>query len=184
MEIYEEISSIIFIAIALSMDAFSIALGIGMQKLRLKRIAWIGMIFGFSHLLFPSFGMIIGKIMSIKIGQYTVFIGGIILFTLGVFMLFNSFSEENMHKISEPYGMGLLIMAVSVSIDSLPVGISLGLSGAQMALTLIIFGIFATGLTWLALLIGRKVQGILGIYSYMFGGSILMAFGLKMIFMP
>jgi len=36
-------------------------------------------------------------------------------------------------------------------------------------------------LTWSGLLIGRKIQGLLGLYSEILGGSILCAFGLKLL---
>jgi manganese efflux pump family protein len=36
-------------------------------------------------------------------------------------------------------------------------------------------------LTWLGLLLGRRVQGWLGSYSEALGGSILLAFGIKLL---
>jgi manganese efflux pump family protein len=36
-------------------------------------------------------------------------------------------------------------------------------------------------LTWISLLLGRRVQGLLGSYSEVLGGSILLAFGIKLL---
>ena len=69
----------------------------------------------------------------------------------------------------------------AVSLDSFSVGLTLGIYGAQIVIVLACFGITATILTWLGLLIGRKVQGWLGSYSEALGGSILFAFGIKLL---
>lgn len=177
-----ETTSIIFMAVALSMDAFSISLGLGMQQLRLKRVAIIGLVFGIFHILLPFIGIIIGKVLSVKIGQFAIVAGGFLLFGIGVLMILNAFTNDEIDSTIQPYGIGLLFLALSVSIDSFPVGLSLGMSGVKTALVLVLFGLFSTCVTWIGLLFGRKVRRVLGAYSEILGGSILLAFGLKIIF--
>ncbi|MDR6120979.1 putative Mn2+ efflux pump MntP [Bacillus sp. SLBN-46] len=84
-------------------------------------------------------------------------------------------------KVITPVGFGLLLFALSVSLDSFSVGLTLGIYGAKIVLVLISFGVVATVLTWAGLLLGKKVQGWLGNYSEALGGAILLAFGLKLI---
>ena len=62
-----------------------------------------------------------------------------------------------------------------MSLDSFSVGLSLGIFGARTFLTIIVFGVVSMLLTWLGLLLGRRVQGWLGSYSEALGGSILLA---------
>ena len=47
--------------------------------------------------------------------------------------------------------------------------------------TILSFGLVAMILTWSGLLIGKKIQGLLGVYSEIFGGCILLIFGLKLL---
>lgn len=68
-----------------------------------------------------------------------------------------------------------------MSLDSFSVGLSLGIFGARTFLTIIVFGVVSMLLTWLGLLLGRRVQGWLGSYSEALGGSILLAFGIKLL---
>lgn len=180
-----EIVSLAFMAIAISMDAFSISLGLGMQMLRLKRMMIIGFVFGIFHVVFPLTGMLLGKILSGRIGNLTTLAGGLLLVFIGFQMFFSAFTHGDQgesRKLIQPVGFGLLALATTVSIDSFSVGLSLGISGAQTVIALLFFALAGVVLTWSGLFLGRKVRGFLGAYSEMLGGSILITFGLKMIF--
>lgn len=178
---FGEIISLIFVAIALGMDAFSVSLGMGMQQLRLKKVMEIGLIFGFFHILFPFVGIIIGKFLSIKIGYIATLISGLILVGIGVQMILTAFNHEHKSNIL-PLRFGLIFLGLSVSVDSFPVGLSMGMSGVKTVIALFLFGLTSTCMTWTGLLFGRKVRGLLGVYSEMLGGSILCTFGLMIIF--
>ncbi|WP_085994038.1 manganese efflux pump MntP family protein [Oceanobacillus senegalensis] len=174
-----EITSILFMAVALGMDAFSVSLGLGMQKLRLKRIAIIGLAIGLFHIMMPFIGIFLGKIISSGIGEFASLAAAVLLLGIGIQMIVNAFVQES-RQIIEPVGMGLLLLSFTVSLDSFSVGLGLGLSGAKTALVIMIFGAVSMGLTWLGLLFGRKVHGFLGAYSEILGGSILCGFGMYM----
>lgn len=176
-----EILSLILLAQALALDAFSICLGIGMQRLRLKRILLISLVIGSFHVFMPFIGMILGKMIASPLESYAQLVSGIILFVIGAQMFFGAFTEEKKLLIP-PVGLGLFLLAITVSIDSFTVGFGLGISGVQIMLALLLFGFFSALLSCLALLIGRKVQGFLGRYSELLGGSILCGFGLSIIF--
>ncbi|QVY61382.1 manganese efflux pump MntP family protein [Cytobacillus gottheilii] len=181
-EIFGELLTIGLMAFALGMDAFSIGLGMGMFKLRLRQIVKIGLTVGLFHVLMPMLGMITGRFLSDKFGEIAAYIGGGLLILLGIQMVLSSFKKEENSLIS-PVGFGLLLFAVSVSLDSFSVGLSLGIFGAKTAVVLTMFGAAAAILTWVGLFIGRKVQGWLGSYSVTLGGAILLAFGIKLLFM-
>lgn len=180
-----EVFSLTFMAIAMSMDAFSVSLGLGMRNLRLKRIMIIGFVMGLFHILFPLTGMILGKILSSRIGEFATFTGGFLLIAIGAHMFFSAFThgeEKEKSSLIQPIGFGLILLATTVSIDSFSIGLSLGISGVQIVLALFLFGSTGVIFTWSGLLLGRKVRGFLGAYSELLGGSILFSFGLKILF--
>lgn len=179
--LYEEMFALIFMAVALGMDAFSISLGIGMQRIRLKRIFIIGIIIGLFHVLMPSLGILTGKLISFQIGGWAEVASGFLLFAIGAHMIFAAFNYESkqMFNIS---GLGLLFFGISVSMDSFSVGLSLGMSELKIILTILVFGSVSTVMTWAGLLLGRKVQDMLGAYGEILGGSVLCGFGLLTIF--
>ncbi|MFZ3578594.1 manganese efflux pump MntP family protein [Virgibacillus sp. DJP39] len=176
-----ELVSLLFMAFALGMDAFSVSLGMGMQQIRLKRIAFIGIVIGFFHMIMPFTGIMLGKAISGQIGDITVFIGSLLLIVIGSQMFFSAFNNEA-RKIIQPTGFGLLLFAISVSLDSFSVGLSLGMSGVKTIIALVFFGGISMVLTWTGMIVGKKVYGFLGVYSEMLGGSILCVFGLLLLF--
>ncbi|WP_199478360.1 manganese efflux pump MntP [Peribacillus saganii] len=167
-------------AFALGMDAFSVGLGMGMFKLRLKQIFVIGLTVGVFHVVMPLLGMAAGRFISGQFGTFAAYAGGILLLILGLQMFYSGLKGGE-ETLLAPVGVGLFVFALSVSLDSFSVGLTLGIYGARTAVTVICFGAAATILTWLGLLVGRKVQGILGVYSEVLGGSILCAFGIKLL---
>lgn len=175
-----EIVTLAMMAIALGMDAFSIGLGMGMIPLRLRKIGTIGLTVGIFHVIMPFGGMVLGRFLSAQLGSVATVAGGVLLLVLGAQMFYSSFKKDETPAFT-PVGFGLIIFSISVSLDSFSVGLSLGMSGARTLVTLILFGLASTVLTWGGLLLGKKVQGLLGKYSEMFGGSILCAFGLQLI---
>ena len=100
---------------------------------------------------------------------------------LGVQMIWSSLRKESESLIT-PVGFGLLLFALSVSLDSFSVGLTLGIYGARTLLVLICFGAGAMLLSWLGLIIGRRVQGLLGQYSEVLGGAILLFFRFRLLF--
>lgn len=178
--IMNELITLLLMAFALGMDAFSVGLGMGMYRLRLRQIFKIGITIGIFHVWMPLIGMLAGKFLTEKFGMLAAYLGGMLLILLGVQMVWISFKKDE-KSIITPVGFGLIVFALSVSLDSLSVGLTLGIYGAKTIMAVLCFGIVATILTWSGLLIGRKVQGLLGAYSVALGGSILLLFGLKLL---
>ena len=81
-------------AMALGMDAFSVCLGLGMQKLRLKRILWISIVIGAFHIVMPLFGILLGKMIAGPLESYAQVVSGVILFFIGTQMFFGAFKQE------------------------------------------------------------------------------------------
>lgn len=175
-----EIITLMLMAIALGMDAFSIGLGMGMFRMRLKQIFIIGLTVGLFHIGMPLLGMICGRFLSEQFGTFAAYAGGILLVLLGIQMFISGFKGGEGISLA-PVGKGLWLFALSVSLDSFSVGLTLGIYGAKTMVTILSFGVAAMILTWSGLLVGKKIQGLLGVYSEIFGGSILFLFGLKLL---
>lgn len=179
-ELISEIITLTIMAIALGMDAFSLGLGMGMIRLRLKQVFYIGITIGIFHVIMPLLGIGLGRFISFHFSGIATYIGGALLLILGLQMIISSFKSDQETFVT-PIGFGLIIFALSVSLDSFSVGLSLGIFGARTAVAIFLFGFFSMILTWVGLLLGRKVQSWLGSYGEALGGSILFAFGLKLL---
>lgn len=168
-------------SIALGLDAFSVSLGIGLQDIRLKRIAIIGLVIGLFHVLLPFVGILIGRLISVKLQLVTSTLGGFILVFIGSYMFFSAFKKESAN-LSRLNGFKILSLSLIVSLDSFPVGLSLGISGTQKIFVIFLFGAVSMFLSWLGMMIGRKAHVLLSKYSEMLGGAILFTIGIHIIY--
>lgn len=174
--------SFTFIALALGLDGFSVCLALGTYYLRLRQIVIIGLLIGLFHMALPLIGLMIGHIMSTKWTTIAATSGNFLLIFIGLYMVFSSLHRVDMNLIY-PKGLRLLTVIFFISIDSFPVGISLGLTGVKSIVFVFVFGSVTSLLGWIGLLIGKKTSELFGIYSEMFGGIILLVFGLSQLFL-
>ncbi|MFC5451450.1 manganese efflux pump MntP [Paenibacillus aestuarii] len=174
-----QLITIIIMAIALGLDAFSLGIGIGMKGIRLLDIAKISFVIGIFHVLMPLMGMFMGHYVSALLGNVATAAGGCLLILLGSHMIYSSVRGEEHVSFDHRTFLGLLIFALSVSIDSFSVGVSLGMFATDIVLTVLIFGMFGGAMSIVGLLVGRRVSGWVGEYGEAFGGLILLAFGIK-----
>lgn len=171
--------AILVMAMALGMDAFSIGLGIGMKGIRLLDMIKISVVIGLFHVIMPLMGMFVGSYVSTLLGNVAVLCGGALLIILGMHMVYSSLRGDQAESFDQRTLFGLTILALSVSMDSFSVGISLGLFQADIMLTMMLFGTFGALMSMFGLLLGRRFSGLFGEYSEAIGGFILIAFGVK-----
>lgn len=181
VNLLSEIGSFLFIAIALGMDAFSVSLVLGIQNIRLKIALFLSILIGACHMILPTIGILLGQALLNKIGHVTTILSGLLLFGIGIHMFLGAFSSHE-KKAFQLAGFGFILLALSVSIDSFSVGLSFGMSGIHSIIMILLFGFASSFLTLLGLLVGRKIGGMLSTYSELLGGSILIVFGLTVIF--
>ncbi|HEU4962417.1 MAG TPA: manganese efflux pump MntP family protein [Bacilli bacterium] len=180
---FGEFWTLLLMALALGMDAFSLGLGMGLLKLKRREIGRISLTIGAFHMIMPLLGMVAALYLARAVGELTQWVGALILIGLGLHMIWNSIYGEDedgeARAASKTAGIGLLIFALSVSIDSLSVGFSLGAFGASLPLVVTLFGVCSAFLAALGLSIGSKVSRLFGEYGEAIGGAVLVAFGVK-----
>lgn len=182
-----EFFTLLLMAFALGMDAFSLGLGMGMLRLKRREILRISLTIGIFHVVMPLIGMVIGRYLAREVGDMTRWFGALLLIGLGVHMIWNSMKGEGegggeSKSSSRTMGLGLVLFAMSVSIDSLSVGLSLGTFGANLGLAVALFGICGALMAAFGLSIGSKVSHLFGEYGEAVGGAVLIGFGVKFLF--
>lgn len=167
---------IIIIAVSLSMDAFSLSLAYGTLNLKKKNIYQLSIIVAIYHFFMPLVGDLCGskilKIISIN-SNLLVFL---VLLIIGIEMIIESFKvNENvkMMKLRE-----LILFGLAVSIDSFSVGIGLSSITNNIYFSALIFSIISFIFTYIGLLIGKKINKLVGKISTLVGGTVLIIVGL------
>lgn len=168
-------------AVALSMDAFSMSLAIAMQNRQVNK-SFISVVVGLFHIMMPCIGLYGGRWIAAEFEHIALIAAGALLGIIGLQMIRSGMSqEENLHHIIIPRGIGIFVFALLVSLDSFSVGISLGILQAPLSSVLLAFGVFSAIFTWMGLTLGNQLRHTFGRYGEVIGGLILLGFGLKLI---
>jgi putative Mn2+ efflux pump MntP len=176
---FGQLITITIMAVALGMDAFSLGIGIGLKGIRLLDILKISLVIGFFHIVMPLMGMFMGQYVSTLLGGVAAIAGGALLILLGSHMIYSSVRGESVKSFDHRTLWGLFVFALSVSIDSFSVGVSLGMFSGDLLLTVLMFGMFGLFMSMTGLLLGQRAGHWAGEYGEAFGGVILLAFGIK-----
>ncbi|WP_158736990.1 manganese efflux pump [Alteribacillus sp. YIM 98480] len=169
-------------ALALSMDAFSMSLAVAMRGAERVNKMLTSVIVGLFHMLMPFIGLYGGRLIASSFEKVAIITGGILLFVIGLQMMWTGWNDsEHTGGVIIPRGAGLMFFAVLVSLDSFSIGITLGILNASLIPVLLMFGLFSAFFTWIGLALGNRLQHTLGRYGEIFGGVILLSFGLKLI---
>ena len=161
---------VIIIAISLSMDAFSLALAYGTLNLNKKDIYKLSLVVGIYHFFMPLLGLFLGNIILRYVSNPN-FIVFVILFVIGIEMIYETFKEEDIKNIVSI--RQILLFGLAVSIDSFSVGIGLNIISNNYLYCSSIFSIFSLSFTYLGLILGKKINNIIGKTSTIIGGLVL-----------
>lgn len=165
----------LLVGISLSMDAFSLALAYGMQKITSKDKIILAIIVGSYHFLMPLIGLKIGNYITSYVFLDLDILVAVIFGVIGIEMIISSIKEKE-EKIFINI-IGFLIFGLSVSIDSLTTGIGLNVINNNYLQVAFIFAIVSAIFTYVGLILGNKLNDKIGKYSTIIGGIILIILG-------
>lgn len=165
-----------FIAVGLSMDAFSLALAYGTNELPTKKSFLLSIIVGIFHFIMPTLGSIIGITFFGDFITKADIIVAIVFLVLAIEM-FLSRNEEEKGTITNLLSM--IVFAFTVSIDSFSVGIALSLTEKSITTACIIFSLISFIFTFLGLMLGRKISEKFGKKATYLGIIILIVLAFK-----
>lgn len=167
---------IFIIAVSLSMDAFSLALAYGTIALSEKEIKMLSSIVGIYHFFMPILGMLIGNFI-IKIFPINENIITLTIFVfIGINMIVESFKKEE--KIKKMKIGEMILFGLAVSIDSFSIGIGINNISNNFIMCSIIFSIISFIFTYIGLILGNKLNQLIGKFATIIGGATLILLGI------
>lgn len=184
--------TIIAVAFALGIDAFSLSIGIGLSGVKRQQMYLVSGVVAIFHVLMPLIGLYLGQILGSFVGPIASSFGAIVLIFIGSQTIWSKIKESKdssgnsvagFDAISINHPVSLILMAVSVSLDALTVGLGLGALQFDLTLTVIIMGIVAGIMTFGGLIFGKRLSRTVGEKAELLGGLILIGIGIKLLFM-
>ena len=174
---------VFLLALALSMDAFAVSIGLGIKKtVDIKILALkAGLFFGIFQALMPLLGFLGGVGLKEYIQAYDKLIAFTLLLIIGLKMIYESFGENLEEEISKVTNKLLLTLAIATSIDAMAAGFSLHLFSINVTFSLIIIGLVTFFMSILGVYIGSKGGGRFESRAEFLGGAVLIFIGLKIL---
>ena len=176
---------IFIIGVALAMDAFGVALGIGLNPI-LKASNKIKFIlsFAFFQFLFTFLGGVLGHLFDVYITNIPSIAGGIVMSFVGILMIIDGLKDKESDILIK--NSTCIILGISVSIDALVIGFTTFCkfnSIIVLSVDSIFIGLITLFLSTVAFFICRYVKKIRFIskYANFLGGIALILFGIKVI---
>ncbi len=174
---------LIILSIALSMDAFAVALGLGAkQKTLNKTLALkVGLLFGFFQGFMPLVGYLAGIGLSGFIEEIDHWVAFILLALIGGKMIYESYSESIEEEIGVITNKVLLLLAIATSIDAMAAGFTLTLMATSIITSVVVIGLITFIFSYIGILAGSKGAAFLESKAELLGGIVLIGIGLKIL---
>ncbi len=174
---------VLILAVALSMDAFAVSIGLGSKHLqRTKSLAVMAAVyFGLFQALMPMIGFLGGKGVLGWVEEYAHWIAFFLLMLIGGKMIYESVSEGIEEDIAQITHKVMLILAIATSIDAMAAGFTLTLMEVNPFLACGIIGITTFLFSWIGVFVGAKSGTWLESKAELLGGVILVLIGFKLL---
>lgn len=167
---------LVFIAVSLAMDAFTVSMMYGMtiHHLTLMKYFFIAFYFGFFQAVMPCIGFYLGKMLAGYIKAVDHYIAFIFLLVIGIHMIKDAGDQENMD--TSLHFFDLTVLAFATSIDALAIGMTFAFFEVSIVKASVIIGITTLILCFSALKIGQYL-------GYRFQNKALICGGIILIIM-
>ena len=173
------------ISLALSLDAFAVALSCGMRLPgnRYRKFLKIALVFGVFQALMPLLGALCSKVLLARaVARYSPILCCAVFALLGGKTIYDFFavrSEEGRLLCRCDSPRCLVSLAIATSLDAFLIGSVLGLKAVSLGVAVAWIG----GITFLnsliGCLLGNRAVGFLARYSRLLAGAILLALAVR-----
>ncbi|MFY8275026.1 manganese efflux pump MntP family protein [Pseudoalteromonas sp. SSDWG2] len=174
---------VLILAIALSMDAFAVSIGLGSKHATATRPLAIkaAVYFGIFQGVMPLIGYLGGKGVLGWIEDYAHWIAFALLIAIGAKMLFEAMSEGIEEDISHITHKVLLILAIATSIDAMAAGFTLTLVDVPALLACAIIAVTTMLFSAIGVFVGARSGTWLESKAEFLGGVVLILIGFKVL---
>ena len=162
----------------LGLDSFAVAAAIGATGRLAARVRWrISLLFLLFEAGMPLIGVALGAPLAHAVGDTADYVAAAAVIAIGAWMLRHD-DEGKAGRLVSARGMALLGLGISISLDELAIGFSLGLTHLPLIPVIIAIGAQAFAAAQLGLLLGGRIAERHREATERLAGIILIALGL------
>lgn len=145
--------TLLLLAFALSLDSFRASLGLGATRPRPARVLMYALAFGVCDALAPLLGLLMGQSLAGLVGAWGGWLGPLLLGGYGVYVTLVTLRCAG--RAEEAGGWVVWGLPLTLSLDNLVAGASLGMIQFPLVLTVLVIGAASA----LMSLLGLKLAG-------------------------
>lgn len=177
---------VLILAVALSMDAFAVSVGLGAKKQdNLSKLALMCAIyFGAFQGAMPLIGYLGGVGLLNWLGDFKQSIAFIILCGIGAKMIYEGVDSEQEAEFKQLTQKVMCLLAIATSIDAMAAGFTLNLMSVNPFVACLMIGVVTAVFSYIGVLAGNKSGTWLESKAEMLGGVVLILIGFKFLLLP
>jgi putative Mn2+ efflux pump MntP len=152
---------LIALVLPLGLDTFGIAAALGIAGLKPAERTRVVLIFTAFEMGMPILGLLLGRTLGSVVSGGAEYIAIAALIALGGYMLWprdEDDEEERLELLAKARGAAVLGLGLSISLDELAIGFTLGLLGLPPLLVVVLIGAQAFLVAQLGVRLGNQVS--------------------------
>jgi putative Mn2+ efflux pump MntP len=165
------IVELLVLGLVLSLDNFRASIALGTLPFSRRRAVQVALTFGLWDGVAPLVGLLIGRYLNEPIGRIADYVGPAVMGVYGLYLLVRSVRAEAPDELDHPWV--LFGIPLSLSVDNLIAGTSLGLLGFSPVLSATIFAAITAVMSFVGLCLGRLVGHFIRIRADLLSGIAL-----------
>ncbi|MEO8745590.1 MAG: manganese efflux pump [Candidatus Dormiibacterota bacterium] len=147
--------------VPLAVDTFALAAALGVAGLVGRDRLRVSLVFTAFESGMPIVGILIGRAAGGLIGDWAGYLGILVLFVAGLLVLRpgrdDSTEARRLGLLAQAHGVAIVGLGLSISLDELTIGLSAGLLGLSVLVTVIWVGVQAFVATQIGLRLGGRL---------------------------
>lgn len=170
-------------AVALSMDAFAVSIGLGAKhSVQKRKLAFLAAVyFGVFQGVMPLIGYLGGQGVLGWVEAYAPWIAFALLLFIGGKMIYEALSEGIEEDIAQITQRVMLMLAIATSIDAMAAGFALTVMEVNPFISCLIIAVTTAIFSFAGVYIGDKSGTWLESKAELLGGVVLILIGFKML---
>jgi putative Mn2+ efflux pump MntP len=173
---------LIALALPLGLDTFAVAAAIGALADGATRRLRISVLFTAFEAGMPLIGLALGVPLGRAIGATADYVAIAVLIAFGIYTLWGpEESEDRLRRLAQVRGPGAVLLGLSISLDELAIGFTLGLLRLPAGLVIALIAVQTFIVTQLGLRIGHRLSERMREGAERLAGTALAGLGLVLL---
>jgi len=173
---------VLVLGFVLSLDNFRVSIALGTVPFSMKRAVQVALTFGLWDAIMPLVGLLIGNQIGEAVVDVADLVGAAALGAYGLYLVVSALRNPEPDELDHPWA--LFGIPLTLSLDNLFAGASLGILGLSPWFSAGVFGVITAVMSLVGLRLGRAAAGLIRIRPDLLAGVtlIMAAVALPLVF--